>query len=145
MQLLRKISRLSTADYRLIGQIYCLLYFAKWQIERRPLARIVKWISLSNNTNNKQTFDREQIRTIKKVARYTCILSRYVLFESKCYDKALVVKKILNQRAIPTALHMGVALSETENMKAHAWVVAGSWNIIGGGVAAEYTTVRTFI
>lgn len=144
MKLLTKIRRLSLADYRLIGEIYYLLYLAKWQIERQPLARIVDWISL-NEANPNVAFNREQVRTIKKVSRYTRILSRYVLFDSKCYDKALVVKKILNQRAIPTALHMGVALSDTKTMQAHAWVVYRQWNIIGGEVATKYTTVRTFV
>lgn len=134
--------RLLRADYQLIVKVYFLLHLSKWLIERRTLKEIVVWIE--REAVKQQAISKEDLRTARKTARYTRKLARFVLFESKCYDKALTVKKILNQQGIPTTLLMGVKNSKAKGMEAHAWIACDEQWIIGGEVAQEYTLVRSF-
>ena len=131
------------SDYQLILKIYFLLYLSKWYIEKRHLKDIVIWISQENLKNKEVLF--LEMKMSRKVARYTQVLSKYVIFQSKCYDKALTVKKILNQRNINSTLLMGVAILDDKEMKAHAWIKCNEQLIIGGEIAHEYTPVQSFI
>ena len=97
----------------------------------------------SENTERPLTDDEKKIAS--KVAHYTRQLAKVVLFKSKCYDRALAVKKILNQKNIPSAISMGVKTSDQKGMEAHALIKCHDRCIIGGEVAHEYTFVRSFI
>lgn len=143
LKLLNKIRSIPITDYPLLFRIYFLLYLSKWYIEQRHLKDILSWIE-TNLVQQEQQWYQQNWRYIRRVAAYTNALSKYVLFESKCYDKALTVKKILNEQHIPSILHFGVAKSENTSLKAHAWIICGEWNVIGGRVARDYTSVRTF-
>lgn len=135
--------RLIRIDYSLALRVYFYLYQSKWYIEQCPLKVIVKWIERKDLQG--KTITKEELRTARKVSRYTRKLARFVLFESKCYDKALTVKKILNQENIRATLLMGVKNGEEKEMEAHAWISCGEKWIIGGEVAKKYTLVGTFI
>lgn len=143
MKLINQLRRLPISDYQLILKIYFLLYLSKWYIEKRHLKDIVIWISQENLKNKEVLF--LEMKMSRKVARYTQVLSKYVIFQSKCYDKALTVKKILNQRNINSTLLMGVAILDDKEMKAHAWIKCNEQLIIGGEIAHEYTPVQSFI
>ena len=143
MKWILKLLKLPFSDYKLVFRIYSLLYISKWYIENRHLKNIVEWIGLKDASERPLT--KKEMQTAWKVAHYTRTLTRLVPFKSKCYDKALTVKKILNQKNIPSALLMGVKTSEDNSMEAHAWVRCNQRLIIGGETAAEYTALKTFI
>jgi len=136
------LKRLIGIDYGLAIKVYILLYRSKWYIEKCPLKVIVNWVAAKDLAQT--TLSHEELRTAWKVARYTRKLARFVPFESKCYDKALTVKKMLNQHDIPATLLMGVKISKEKGMEAHAWVSCGEKWIIGGEVAKEFTLVGKF-
>lgn len=143
LKLLNIIRKIPPADYPLLLRIYFLLYLSKWYIEKRHLKDIVRWIETSLKKEDKY-WSQKKRHYIKRVAIYTNALSKYVFFESKCYDKALTVKKILNSQKIPSTLHLGVSSNDPISLTAHAWIICGEWNVIGGEMAQEYTSVRAF-
>lgn len=96
-------------------------------------------------TTSERDLTKADWRIVRKVARYTNVLSKFALFKSKCYDKALTVKKILNSENIPSALLMGVKTSEEKGMEAHAWISCDERLVIGGEIAAEYTPLENFV
>lgn len=142
MNFIAKVLRLRFSDYLLLLKIYGLLHLSKWYIEYQSLKEIVQWIERQDLENKTPTL--EEIRFAKKVARYTNFLAHFTLFKSKCYDKALTVKKILNRENIPSELLMGVKTSDEKDMEAHAWVKCNHQPIIGGKAAIGYTPVRSF-
>ena len=142
MSLLLKLARLSPSDYLLIGEVYFLLYLSKWYIECRSFKEILQWIGREDLKGHSMT--EAEMQFSWKVATYTQSLSRFVLYRSKCYDRALTVKKILNRHNIPSELMMGVRTDEREELKAHAWIRCNNRSIIGGSVAKVFTPVRSF-
>lgn len=142
MKLLTFLKRLLRIDFILATKIYLLLYYAKWLIEYRHLKEILAWVNRSDLAQKEVS--KKELEIARKVSRYTLILAKLVPFESKCYDKALTVKKILNLQNIPSVLNMGVKTSNIELMKAHAWIQIENYSIIGGEVAPEYVLVQSF-
>jgi len=137
------IRRLKQIDYVLVIKVYFLLCCSKWYIEKHSLKSIVRWIK--RHDLQERMISSEEMHIAWKVTRYTHKLAKFVPFESKCYDKALTVKKILNQQQIPATLLMGLKDSKEKGLEAHAWISCdGKW-IMGKEVAAQYTIVRTFI
>ncbi len=124
-------------------KIYFLLHVSKYYIERHPLKEIINWVSIKNEITERPLRLSEK-KIASKIAHYTRMLSKYVLFKSKCYDKALTVKKILNDKNIPSVILMGVKNSDKKGIKAHALVKCQDKCIIGGEVAHEYTFVQSF-
>lgn len=142
MSFIPKLLRLQFSDYLLLIKIYSLLYLSKWYIEYRSLKDIIKWIGHEDVENKNPSL--VEIKFARKVARYTNFLARFTFFKSKCYDKALTVKKILNRKNIPSELLMGVKTSDEKGMEAHAWIKCNNYSIIGGKAAIGYTPVRSF-
>lgn len=136
------IKRLIGMDYGLAFRVYLLLYHSKWYIENHHLKDIVAWISKKAIQDKLPT--KTELCTARKIVRYTCILAKFVLFDSKCYDKALTVKKILNQKNIPSTLQMGVKISPEKGLQAHAWIKCDEKLLIGKEVASQYTLVQSF-
>ncbi len=75
--------------------------------------------------------NREQSSYVWLVARVVNRISTKTPWESKCLVRALVIRKILSRRKIPTTLYFGVMLEEKE-LKAHAWIRCGSFYLSGG-------------
>jgi len=144
MRLFKILKRTSVSDYKLIFKIYFLLYKSKWRIEKHSLQEIINWISLGENVVERALTETEKIR-VYKIAHYTNVISKFVFFKSKCYDKALTTKKILNTYNIPSSISMGIKTSELDNLEAHAILTCNFRCILGGDIAHEYTFVRTFI
>ncbi len=142
MSFVCKLFRLPSADYYLLFKIYFFLYLSKLFIVFRSLQKIVKWINRGDLIGAKMEI--EDWRFAKKTAHYTNKLAKFVPFNSKCYDKALTVKKMLNQKNIPSILMMGVKTNEFNKMEAHAWIESDNQFIIGGEIAHEYVLVQSF-
>lgn len=144
MRFFQILRRTTLADYILVIRIYYLLHLSKWYIEKYHLKDIIKWVSLGENvkerplTNSEKTF-------ASKIAHYTRTISRYVFFKSKCYDRALTVKKLLNEKNIPSAISMGVKSTDPNKLEAHAIIKCLDRCIIGGEIANQFTFVQSFI
>ncbi len=126
-------------------RIYFLLYLSKFKIETKHLKEIIQWVSTGEQAEE-YALSEDEKRYIRKVVHYTNVLSHFVLFRSKCYDQALTVKKILNEKKIPVALSMGLEITEPgeKDMKAHAWVNFRDWVVIGGKISNNYTPLGSF-
>ena len=141
MRIIKILQRTTLSDYVLVFKIYYLLHLSKWYIENRHLKEIVKWIKLNKGVKKRPLTGSEK-RFSSKLAYYTRTISKFVFFKSKCYDRALTVKKILNEKGIPSSLLMGLKVKENDEMKAHAWVECGNWIVVGGLVTATYKPLQ---
>jgi len=127
-------------DYHLIFKIIAILPYAKLLIFTKKIAYIEKWIAIHQNSN----YHIDDYRYVKKVTRYTNKIAVFMPFKSLCYDKALTVKKIVNQNNISTELNMGVC-KENNQLKAHAWISYHGYLLMGGANSKKYTAVRKII
>lgn len=74
-------------------------------------------------------------------------MSLAVPWNSVCLDKALTAQRMLSRRKIDGILYLGVAKKDTQSneLKAHAWVRVDEYFIIGGVGHKEFTVVSRFI
>jgi len=142
MTFVRKLLKFPLVDYFLLLKILYFLHLSKLYIVFGSLKNIVNWI---NRADLKPcVLEKKDWQFANKTAYYTNKLAKYVLFNSKCYDKALTVKKILNQKNISCALMMGVKTNEFDKIEAHAWIATKNRAIIGGEIAHQYVLVQSF-
>ncbi|WAH57641.1 lasso peptide biosynthesis B2 protein [Pseudomonas silvicola] len=61
-----------------------------------------------------------------------------------CLPQALAAKAMLQRRGIVSTLHLGMALAEGRQMKAHAWLTASGVGVIGMAFRPGYTELAGF-
>ena len=69
-------------------------------------------------------------------------------FRSNCLPQALVCSVLCRWLGVPALASLGVRLDEheaDEPMKAHAWVIAGGFPIVGGQQQGGFTAVVSFL
>ena len=58
---------------------------------------------------------------------------------SRCYDRALAAKWMLQIRNIHAVIYFGVAKEQESGLSAHAWVSVGERIVVGGEDAEKFT------
>ena len=70
--------------------------------------------------------------------------SRYNIIKPKCFTEAIVAKKLLNKKKIPSTLYLGVAKDKQQKMIAHAWLRCGNIIVTGKKGMERFTVVSKF-
>lgn len=86
-----------------------------------------------------------QAETIAQVRWMLRWASRYTLWDSNCLARSIAGRMVLRRRGIASTLYLGVA-KEGDQMKAHAWLLAGQVGVTGVGVLRRdnYRVISTF-
>lgn len=86
----------------------------------------------------------EDCRQLQQVAWAVNKMSNYTLWQSKCLVQAMAAKRMLQSRQIASTLYLGVTKSNSQALKAHAWLRSGSIYLTGGQGQKQFTVVATF-
>lgn len=70
--------------------------------------------------------------------------SRFVPWRCKCYEQAVAVKIMLNNRNIQSTMYYGVFKDENNELKAHAWVRSGNEIVTGKKGIHKFKVVGKF-
>ena len=84
----------------------------------------------------------EMLQTIATVING---LSFRTPWPSTCLVRVIAAHKMLCKREIPHVLHFGVQINSNKEIKAHAWLSAGSKILVGGENAAGFKELSTIV
>jgi hypothetical protein len=85
--------------------------------------------------------DDEAARAVGWAVRF---MADRVPFRAVCLQQGVAAKMMLRRRGIRSALHFGVASSET-GLKAHAWLDTAGAKVTGYPIGNEFTELASFI
>jgi len=135
-----RIARLSPTNRRLAAESVMTLGLAALVVAFLPF----RWISALVRFPECAIDDvGEQQRAIAAVRWAVRVSSRRVPWRAKCLEQALAVHWMLRRRSVTTVIHYGIA-KRIDGLGAHAWVSAGSIQVIGFESADEFGEVVQF-
>lgn len=70
--------------------------------------------------------------------------SRFSPWRTKCFEQAIAGKAMLRMRHIRSLLYLGAYKDPANQLKAHAWLIAGDIVVTGGPKVEQYTVVSWF-
>ena len=102
-----------------------------------------------NNKNHRLSsiVSEEQLLTAKNISIVIRTVSKYTPWTSNCMVEAMLARFVLRAYGIPYVFYLGVQMTHDpeEPMKAHAWVTAGPYAVVGGKNHHKFGVVGTFI
>lgn len=121
-----------------------IILFIPFRYFSRELGQSAKTITYTPVLDASQTI---RARHIGQVVRAT---AKVTPWESVCFSQALVACLLLRISAIPYIMHFGLAknpdATDEDQMKAHAWVTAGSVAVTDGRHNLfKFTVVASYI
>ena len=81
--------------------------------------------------------------TVREVRHAVLVVARYSPVSMVCFPQCLAASEMLRRRGIGSRLHYGVARAG-DKLVTHTWLEAGGEIVIGGEVAAEYSTLAVY-
>lgn len=128
-------------DYMLFVEAWFLLHFAKLVILFMPFKKIA---SRMGRLQIESTHDLQSMEKTTQIEHAVRRASRYTLYDSKCYDKALTAKALLFQIGLPATIYFGLAKEAGNQLSAHAWVRCGNKIITGKAGMDRFTIIACF-
>ena len=90
--------------------------------------------------------DERQEHRAREIGRVVRIAAGYAPWNANCFAQALTARVLMGLYRAPYAIFFGVMRDpETREMKAHAWVAAGSVKITGGDGFAQFAVVAAYL
>ena len=87
----------------------------------------------------------EQIRLAREISRVVGSASRFTPWESNCYTTAITARLLLGLYRIPYLMFLGLRRDDVSGKhKAHAWVVSGAVQVVGGRGFGNFAPVGCF-
>jgi hypothetical protein len=137
---LARVRALSGAERRLIVEAVAALALAAFTIATLPFRRVVR---LSAPPIDAAVDHGDQSRSIDKVRWAVSACARRVPWRAKCLEQAVAAQWMLRRRSVPAAIHYGVA-RHNGGLAAHAWVRAGSLDVLGCETAGDFRELARF-
>lgn len=90
--------------------------------------------------------DREVVvdRQARRSAHTVQVVSKYCFWQCRCLTQAIALKFILRRRRINCTVYLGVARSEADGLRAHAWLRCGQEILVGAEGHQEFAIVARF-
>jgi len=139
--LLRRAREIGPGGLTLLIKTFWLLLTARIALRLIPVRRIIAWKqrpmpAVEINPALSRDYRQRVRHAVLVVARYSPV--RFV-----CFPQCLAASALLRARGIASRLHYGVARADGK-LVTHTWLEAGGEIVIGGEVAAEYSTLAVY-
>lgn len=85
----------------------------------------------------------EQLQYERLLKRLIQRIANLVPWRCVCFPQAIAAQRLLNKREIANTLYLGLKKDNAE-LKAHAWVRAGTYIVTGGANNQEFTVINSF-
>jgi hypothetical protein len=136
--LLRRSREVGFSGLALMAHAFALMLAAKIALKALPVSKIIAW---------KQGPPRVQRQTnsdyIRRVRHAVLVVARYSPVRILCFPQCLAASALLRRQGIASRLHYGVARADGK-LVTHTWLEAEGEIVIGGEVAAQYSTLAVY-
>jgi len=136
--LARRVAAVGPRGIARLGEAFFWMLGAKAALTWVPVARVIGW--------KKRALQQERVAdaaTLKDVRHAVLVVARYSPVSLVCFPQCLAASEMLRRRGIASRLHYGVA-RDGDKLVTHTWLEAGGEIVIGGEVAAEYSTLAVY-
>lgn len=136
--LARRVAEVGPSGLARLGEAFFWMLAAKAALAWVPVARVIGW--------KKRRLEVERVAdgsTLQHVRHAVLVAARYSPVSLVCFPQCLAASEMLRHRGIASRLHYGVA-RDGDKLVTHTWLEAGGEIVIGGEVAAEYSTLAVY-
>jgi hypothetical protein len=140
--LLRRAREIGPGGRTLLLKTFCLLLSAKIALASIPVKKIIafKQRPMKPRPEPPAALLRDQR---DRVRHAVLTIARYSPLSFVCFPQCLAASELLRKQGIESRLHYGVARAG-DKLVTHTWLEAGGEIVIGGEVAAEYSTLAIY-
>jgi len=117
---LRRFTRLSSAERRLLLRALIGLLLLDLELRRRGFRRLIAALEEGSSTRPERA-PAEALALARRYARWIEVAARYQLRPARCLHRALLLHRWLRADGLASELHIGVR-KEGRALLAHAWV-----------------------
>jgi len=134
----RRVAEVGPRGVARLGEAFFWMLLAKAALAWVPVAKVVGW--------KRRGLLAEVVAdasTLREVRHAVLVVARYSPMSMVCFPQCLAASEMLRRRGIGSRLHYGVARAG-DKLVTHTWLEAGGEILIGGEVAAEYSTLAVY-
>jgi len=136
--LARRLREVGPSGWLLLARTFCLLLAAKCALRVLPVRRVIAW---KRRAIRRPRAAREP--DLRRIRHAVLVTARYSPIRFVCFPQCLAAAALLRSRGIESRLHYGVTRSGAA-LVTHTWLEAGGEIVIGGEVAANYSTLAVY-
>jgi Transglutaminase-like superfamily len=130
-------------EYLLLIEAWFFLALARAILIVMPFKRIAPLLGKMNNIELSSQ-SREYTTILHHIKVGILRASRFSPWRTKCFEQAIAGKAMLRMRHISSLLYLGAYKDPVNQLKAHAWLIAGDIVVTGGPNIEQYTVVSWF-
>jgi len=134
----RRLREIGPSGWLLLFKAFCLLLAAKAALRWLPVKKVIGWKQRPLKRHGDSSED-EMLR----VRHAVLVVARYSPLRFVCFPQCLAASALLRGKGIESRLHYGVARAD-DKLVTHTWLEAGGQIVIGGEVAADYSTLAVY-
>jgi Transglutaminase-like superfamily len=134
----RRLREVGPAGWLLLFKTFCFLLAAKVALRWLPMKKIIGWKQRPLKRRGESS-EEELLR----VRHAVLVVARYSPLRFVCFPQCLAASALLRAEGIESRLHYGVARPD-DKLVTHTWLEAGGQIVIGGEVAADYSTLAVY-
>jgi len=127
---LRKFTRLSGAERRVLIEALTLSAGVRLGLKLFPLRTVRRWLRRLGEGNDRRCPESEP-RTIERIVWAVQATNRGTP-GATCLVQAMTGQVLLRRRGIPASVQIGVTKDGVEGFQAHAWLESDGTVLIGG-------------
>lgn len=136
--LARRVAEVGPRGVARLAEALFWMLVAKLALAWVPVAKVIAW------KKRELMWERvAEASTLKEVRQAVLVVARYSPVTLVCFPQCLAASEMLRRRGIGSRLHYGVA-RDGDKLVTHTWLEAGGEIVIGGEVAAEYSTLAVY-
>ncbi|HQH42039.1 MAG TPA: lasso peptide biosynthesis B2 protein [Bacteroidales bacterium] len=139
-----RVLQVPLKDWFLFTEAFLLLFFWRFVTFVVPLRYYSRYLG-----KPQKDFSGTELPFSDEIARIGLAVRRavkYSVIPAKCLTEAIIVKRMLARRRIPSALYLGVTHEKNNRkLKAHAWLRYGNQVITGRRGHEKFTVVSIFV
>jgi hypothetical protein len=139
--LLRRGREIGPGGIALLFRTFWLLLTARAALHWVPVRRIIAWKQKPMQPRDlppEVSSDRR-----RRVRHAVLVVARYSPIDFVCFPQCLAASALLRKQGIESRLHYGVTRADGK-LITHTWLEAGGEIVIGGEVAAEFSTLAVY-
>lgn len=126
-----------------------LLAVARLAVRLVPFKYIERRLGprMSETSPDLSADDLDHVRTVSRAIR---LVSPHTMWTSNCLPQAIAAKSLLRRRGVGSTLYIGAALEPIagdlarRDMRAHAWLRAGTVYVTGGDGSTSFGAIVTY-
>ena len=134
----RRMAEVGPRGMARLAEAFFWMLAAKTALAWVPVARVIGWKKRGQRRD--RAADAE---TLREVRHAVLVVARYSPVSMVCFPQCLAASEMLRRRGIGSLLHYGVA-RDGDRLVTHTWLEAGGEIVIGGEVAAAYSTLAVY-